>query len=312
MIKSTYIEFFKNNSIQYNRISILPDVFPSDCADDAFKKYLCLELLTLFANRKHDEKLEFSRKSNIYIDISQVPVKFGKNYKEICKIIEFAYSEEKSSYEKIIIIKKILEDSFDKGIDINNLDSAFWEFILEEVDLEYNLYVNDEVSKFLKEKKEIIKEQFNLSNQINSQISTVKKSLISNVVYIIGIFLSKFVIDGLNKGSINYAPFAIYIAFVFSFFLLITFIFSGESKSHEKFEEKIKIINKYYPKLYLTKDNIIKDLEKNITNPEITELKKIERTCRFIYIGSTIIFFHGLLLYYVLKSFHSFQLFWLF
>lgn len=72
--------------------------------------------------------------------------------------------------------------------------------------------------------------------------------------------------------------------------MLTTFILSGESKSHEKFQGKLEIINNYYPKLYLTKENIINDLEEKITNPEIKELQRIEMTCLFIYIGSTLIF----------------------
>lgn len=276
-----------NNSFAQIKIQSIPDVFDFTVLDDL--KTLSTELLSIFCSKRINSELHFSRKKDRIIDESNLSEDFGLCYKELSNIVGYVFYDKKSIDEKMSITRNLIYESISEGTQ-NIIQPDFWVILSDELKLEYDLYVNDEVSKFLTEKKEIIKEQFNLSNQINNQINNVKKSLISNVVYIIGIFLSKFVIDGLNKGSINYAPFAIYIAFCFSVFLLTTFILSGESKSHEKFQGKLEIINNYYPKLYLTKENIINDLEEKITNPEIKELQRIEMTCLFIYIGSTLIF----------------------
>lgn len=248
---------------------------------DSKKKYF-LECISILFDFRDDKELQIYKKNLKRISIEEMSVNFFSSYKAICSIIEFIFEEEKYVLEKLSITKNIIYEVLVE--DNDNFTEEKWDLIFKELNNQYSLFVDEKVTIFIKEKKEIIKEQFNLSNQIINQIIEIKKSLVTNLMTIIGIFLSKFFIDSLNKNDIFFSKFAIYLATLFSFYLIFMFFISGEYKVHDKYEKRIEIMNEYYPKLYLTKDNILDELEEKVSNPEIKSLKRIKNVCGSIYL----------------------------
>lgn len=256
---------------------------------EVLQKLCNLKLLSNFFDEKTGEAFIFFKPNYNKILYENINISDTRIYTSISKLIYFIYKEKSRYIDKLRIAKSLLYSSLDDDNYILD-DKLFWDRLYDEIINEYDLFIDDKVTKFLTEKKEIIKEQFQLSKEISNQISESKKTLMNNLISIIGIFLSKFFIDAINKSDSSYSILAYKIAFVFSVYLFFMYLVSGEFKTYTKFENRIKIMNKYYPKLYLTNDNVIDELESKISSPEILQLKKINILTGSIYCLSILFF----------------------
>lgn len=257
------------------RISAIPNLMGShDKISEEMQRTCILDVLSNLFDNKVEESLLVFKQSIKKLNLSDLPKEPFEYYSQISDVVNFVFNDSTRYREKLVIVKNILYDSIDEeNVVVSNL--SFWNDLLNESSNEYELFVDGKVNKFISEKKEIIKEQFSMSKEINNQISDSKKSLMNNLLSIIGIFLSKFFIDAISNNNSSYSDLAYKIAFYFSGYLIIMYFFSGEFKIYKNFNNRVKIMNTYYPKLYLTKDNIIKDLKESISNPEISQLKSV-------------------------------------
>lgn len=289
-LENEIIEFLNCPVIQENTIKQIPYIVHhiADVEKDILKSCLfkTLELLSDYSN---EESFQIYKKKLKKITYSDYSDNFFDCYTLVCQTILFIFGNSKNRTEKLTISKSIIYEVMPEN-SIDFFSIKLWKFIISESENEYNLFVDDKVSEFIKERKEIIKEQFNLSNQINSQVNDLKKNLVSNLMTVIGLFLSKFFIDVFSKDNTTYANTSYLLGACFSIYLILSYFLSGENKLHEKFELKIEIMNEYYPKLYLTNDNIIDELDKKIATPEINELKKVSYFCGTIYFFLTLYF----------------------
>ncbi|EOA3733607.1 hypothetical protein ACYKX7_000873 [Enterococcus hirae] len=288
--------FIKSQMGMDYTIASIPNLIEVNADNEKFKelrKDCSINLLGNFFDEKTKEAFIFFKPNYNKIFYRNINISDTKIYSSISKVIYFIYKEKSRYTDKLRISKSLLFSSLD---DDNNIicDMQFWDRLYKEIINEYDLFIDDKVTKFLTEKKEIIKEQFQLSKEISNQISESKKNLMNNLLSIIGIFLSKFFIDAINKSDSSYSILAYKIALIFSIYLFVMYLLSGEFKTYTKFENRIVIMNTYYPKLYLTNDNVIDELKSKISTPEILQLKKINILTGVIYFFSILFFTYKL------------------
>lgn len=289
-IKNTSKNIMELEKYESSFLTILPNVVPVELIDDlSFKKQIFKENLNLIFNYSNVNEVHLYNKGIVNISFNDFIEEYFGSYSNMVLVIEFIYQDEKFSKEKLLISQNLIFEILSEDIALC-FKPSFWESILVNIERDYKLFVDDKVDSFIREKKEVIKDQFNLSNQISNQIAELKKVLMNNLMTIIGIFMSKFFIDALGKTDYLYTSIAIYIGTVFSIYLLFSFYISGDYRIEEKYTNRLEIMNTYYPKLFLTEDNLITDLKNSVISPEIKDLIKIKRLCLIIYWTLVIIF----------------------
>lgn len=289
-IKSTSKNIMGLEKYESSFLTILPNAVPIELIDDlSFKKQIFKENLNLIFNYSNVNEVHLYNKGIVNISFNDFEEEHFESYSNMGLVIGFIYQDEKFSKEKLLISQNLIFEILSEDISLC-FKSSFWENLLVNIERDYKLFVDDKVDSFIREKKEVIKDQFNLSNQISNQIADFKKVLMNNLMTIIGIFLSKFFIDALGKTDYLYTSIAIYIGTVFSIYLLFSFYISGDYRIEEKYKNRLEIMNTYYPKLFLTEDNLLTDLKNSVISPEIKDLIKIKRLCLIIYWALVIIF----------------------
>ncbi|MFB5519663.1 hypothetical protein [Enterococcus casseliflavus] len=291
-IDSEYINFIQTQSAYDKSISYIPSIvsLSNSITSEILEKCMINALTNIFDNRNQTSLL-IIKQAVKELNINNLTGNLGSCYEFISRINMFIFNESSSYREKLRIVRNIIYDCIDEeGFNNDNYDERFWEKLLKISISEYDLYVDEKVTKFIAEKKEIIKEQFSMSKEISNQISETKKSLMNNIVSVIGIFLSKFIFDAISQNDEFFSNFSYLVALMFSVYLLVMYFVSGEFKSYQTYVNRVEIMNTYYPKLYLTKDNIIGDLEKKISNPEIKRLKYVNRISGCCYAFFVILF----------------------
>ncbi len=274
-------EFVNNPLVQYYDLYIVPFAYPFE---DKVSRYVSsLKMFELFADKKEQNKLSFIKKGVFLIDENSIQDSFGLNYTKLSELISFIYSDGKSVLIKLNVVKNLIYDYLSQSKDVNGMDIDFWQEVLEESKLEYKLYISDEITNFINDKKDVLKEQFELSYQIANKATQMRKNVTSNVVYILGIFLSNFLVESLKNNETTFNQLAFWLSLILSTFILISFYVNGEKNNHRSYVSKIKLINEHYPKLYIIKENIVQDLEKEISNPEIERLEKTEIFAEVVY-----------------------------
>lgn len=291
-IDSEYINFIQTQRAYHKSISYIPSIVSMSglITSEILKKCMINALTNIFDNRNQTSFL-IIKQAVKELNINSLTGNFGSCYEFISRINMFIFSESSSYREKLRIVRNKIYDCIDEEEFNNcNYDERFWEKLLKISISEYDLYVDEKVTKFIAEKKEIIKEQFSMSKEISNQISETKKSLMNNIVSVIGIFLSKFIFEAISRNDESFSNFSYLVALMFSVYLLFMYFVSGEFKSYQTYVNRVEIMNTYYPKLYLTEDNIISDLEKKISNPEIKKLKYVNIISGFCYAFFVILF----------------------
>lgn len=298
-LETEKIDYELSNFIQiqskYDRnISSVPFLIDStDFLSSNLSRRIMIDALSNLFDNKNGTSLLIIKQSVKVIEIDKLTGDFERCYEIISRINEFIFGEPSNYREKLRILRNLLYEGIDE--ENNNIyDQDFWNKLLILSINEYNIYVDEKVTKFISEKKEIIKEQFSMSKEISNQIAETKKSLMNNIVSIIGIFLSKFIFDAISRNDEHFSFFSYLIALFFSVYLLVIYFISGEFKSYQTYVKRVEIMNTYYPKLYLTKDNIIGDLEEKISNPEIKKLKYVNITAGICYVFFVILFLQRL------------------
>ena len=276
-------EIFKVQEFKKRNLTIFPNLLSYDLiVSSELKKRLYMDCLGLIFSYANKDEVHLYNKTSLNISFKRINSNFFDSYYEMCKTIFFIYQDKKYIKEKLLISQNLIYETLSEDSRMC-FEKEFWEKVRNNIEHEYKIFVDDKVDSFIKEKKEVIKDQFNLSNQISSQISDLKRGLINNMITIIGIFMSKFFIDALGKSDFLFTSIAIYISTFFSVYLLVLFYITGDFRIEKKYEKRIEIMNTYYPKLFLTKDNLLSDLDDKIISPEVKGLMKVKITCLAVY-----------------------------
>lgn len=266
------VSFINNEILEIEQLNIIPFLL-SEKFSVKTRRDSALKLLNKLFEEYKDGQFFLYRRGLKYIDDGNLKETFGTCYEEISKLSLFIGSDSKYYIEKLYITRKILFDALDGKK--KYLDADFWKRIYEQSKNDFCLFVDDEVSKFISEKKEIIKEQYMLSKELTNQIGTLTKNLTTNLIFITSVFVSKFLIDGLSDKS-TMGNISIYLGLAIATIYFYLFCASGDINTHQSYEKKLELMVKEFPKLYLTDDNILIDLEKDITTPELQKLKKLK------------------------------------
>lgn len=280
--------FVNNASLEEEKLNIIPHCLTEKFSIKSRKSFAINQLNKIFEENKNG-KLLIHRKGLKCLDTNEFKFSFGECYDEISRLNLFVGSDERYYTEKLHIMRKNLFDTLDAKEEY--LNAYFWEKILDLTKNDFCLFIDDAVANFLSEKKDIIKEQYTLSKELTNQITTLTKSLTTNLIFLITVFVSKFFIDGLSKHSSTIGSISLYLGLAVSIIYLLLFLLSGDRKLHTSFEKKLKLMVNEFPKLYLTKDNLLVKLENNITTPELNRLKRIENFSLIMYSIIIIFFF---------------------
>lgn len=306
-LESSIMEVMANSLLSSSGIEIIPYVYPFN--DKKYKSQLSINMLSLLSDISRRNELHFIKKDTKTVKIVEENNEFGNNYNILSQLIIFIFSGENTQI-KLSLVKNLMYDKFTNVLSVNDITEKWLENIKEQAELDYRLYIDNEVNNFINDKRDIIKDQFDLSYQMIEKANQMRKNLINNIVYILGIFLSNFIVEGLNNESDTFRYIAILISFLLSVFILVSNYINGEFKSHSSFEKKVTLINQQYPKMYLTEENLVDDLNKSISTPEINRLKRTETFSEVVYIIIVCITFIAVVIFFwseILSVFDAIQ-----
>lgn len=271
-----YIQNILANNSFLNSVKKIPEIIEFKNQQIEVQKELICQVLSLL--------VEVDLANQIVIGQNKVLSKniFGNDYRgldtfyqKILKVIRFIYDNNYQLFERLGIFKNI----FDKSLSVEQISDVYgmnWDALLEETKFQYTLLLENTIKKFISDKKDILKDQFNLSNQITTQISDVKKAIMTDFITVSGIYLSKFVLQLIENDNYN-SHFRVVgmVLFLYVLFLLVLIFVSGEFKLHRNFHDRLKVLNDYYPQVYLLEDNIVDNLTDRLSNPELKRLRNI-------------------------------------
>lgn len=287
-LESSSMEVISNNLLSFSNIEIIPYAYPFN--DKKYRSQHSVSMLSLLSDRSDKSELYFISKDTKVVKMSQENDEFGNNYNTLSQLMSFIFSG-KNTQIKRSLVKNLMYDKLNNVLSINEITESWLESVKEQAELDYRLFIDNEVNSFINDKRDIIKDQFDLSYQMIEKANQMRRNLTNNIVYILGAFLSNFIVEGLNNESDTFRYIAVLISFLLSVFILVSNYINEEFKAHNSFEKKVSLINEQYPKMYLTEENLVDDLDKNISTPEIDKLKRTEIFSEIVYISLVCITF---------------------
>lgn len=279
-LESSSMEVISNNLLSFSNIEIIPYAYPFN--DRKCRSQLSVSMLSLLSDKSDKSELYFISKDTKVVKMSQENDGFGNNYNIMSQLMSFIFSG-KNTQIKRSLVKNLMYDKLNNVLSIIEINESWLESVKEQAELDYRLFIDNEVNSFINDKRDIIKDQFDLSYQMIEKANQMRRNLTNNIVYILGAFLSNFIVEGLNNESDTFRYIAVLISFLLSVFILVSNYINEEFKAHNSFEKKVALINKQYPKMYLTEENLVDDLENSISTPEIDRLKRTEKFSEIVY-----------------------------
>lgn len=259
------------------------------------------QLLEIIANDSHGNKYYFKGKFNLIINsnesIEYTKMQLKSHFFSLLKIINYINSQEVTSDQKKTFLRKSLCDNIiqDTEINLDKLDIDFFEDALKDTCFLFDTFEDGEVSVFLKEKKELLKEFFNFTKDINTHISNLQNSIIKLFLVILTAVITHTLFKvklGVNDSQ------NILIILSILLFLGLNWIFFEykEYKNLINLQKQLNILTKNFDFLSSKVDETKKDAEFLVDE----NLKTLKTIIIFAHIAFAIL---ALLLYMLLVSF---------
>lgn len=242
---------FLNNTINKNLIlGSLPGVIT--CDDNihqlifpyvnSIKSYL-----NILANSNNNTHYHFFGKQILEIHLdSNITPNISKNInQDLSNSIKYIYSDLKNSDQKLTFYRKVFTE-FNKSsnnlILDSNLDSNFFREILAQTQYVYDSYEDGEISTYIKEKKEIVKEYLSISKEIIQSSNNLKNNLLKNLITISALFITNFLLKANELESTK----TIFVAMLLFLFILIILSIFHDLEQLSNFKNRIQTLQTYF------------------------------------------------------------------
>ncbi|MGE7623549.1 hypothetical protein ACQKMD_10940 [Viridibacillus sp. NPDC096237] len=266
-----FITRFKNKKVI---TALIPDILNIEEFDngDIFPiKDTIKSILELLSNSPE-------QKNYYFIGKYELNLTYNKNlsstnsiniFHQLKETFNYIYSDNRAADQKLTFYKKVICEFYkkDTSIELNDLtDDNFFQEVLKETIYIYDAYEDGEISIFLKEKKEIIKEYLSISKEILQTTNDYRDTLIKNVIAVIAIFMGNYILKIPTSNNIIYGMIIIYLLIL----ILLTSI--QDTLQVSNFNQRKKIIIKHFN--FVNNESIVLHKESaNMLEKELRLLK---------------------------------------
>ena len=264
----------------HNLLCALPKII-LDRNFDEFKRDTLDGFLNIVSERKisKDEYI-ISFEKNAILEMNSIEIDNIDLFGVLNQLFDFIFYDDKTYYEKLIIFRNVFSEFIKRQNTISNKD---FQYILKDVQSNYNLFINDKLKKFISDKQKLTEDFSKLQKEILISIKNISNTISQQFLVLIVTILTTFVFKNFNTRL------AMSLTVYSGIFYLICIIIVNKVRGWD-FDSKSIIsecdaINKNYDMLYSIDKSYINNLKDSESyRTELKRLEKIETLYkRFIY-----------------------------
>ena len=264
----------------HNLLCALPKII-LDRNFDKFKSATLDGFLCIVSERKisRDEYI-ISFEKNAILEMNSIEIDNIDLFGVLNQLFDFIFYDDKTYYEKLIIFRNVFSEFIKRQNTISNKD---FQYILKDVQSNYNLFINDKLKKFISDKQKLTEDFSKLQKEILISIKNISNTISQQFLVLIVTILTTFVFKNFNTRL------AMSLTVYSGIFYLICIIIVNKVRGWD-FDSKSIIsecdaINKNYDMLYSIDKSYINNLKDSESyRTELKRLEKIETLYkRFIY-----------------------------
>lgn len=226
-------------------------------------------MLSILSSEKKSNKFIFKSSFNYTIIAED-----SKNYSTKEKyehfiilrdIFQYIFSNNSTSEQKLIFFRKALCETSKQNIEVqlNTISADQFKQIYSDTKFLFETFEDGEVSAFLKEKKEVLKEYLSISKDISKDIDTLQNSLMVNVLTILGLVITHTLLKVRLNMSIHQN--ILILICILSLLLISWFLISFRTaKRIDSINSTLEIVNSHFSFLSTKSDGLKKDMNKII------------------------------------------------
>lgn len=294
-----FFKLFHNKDVP---IFVIPGSFPEFDINGMNYNMIIQGQLSQLANNNSSSDFRFIGKNTLTFTTDLMPdeksiQKFMMGQLE--ETLKYIFDDPKTIDQKLTFYRKVLIDKLSKDtiISFSELDQEYFEDNLHEAQVVFDAFQDGEISTFIKEKKEIIKEYMSISQEVLRSINHLKNNLLRNLIALMVLFISNLALK--SKGVTDLNDYRMILSAAIVFIMIIIFIhFINDNPIKENIENRRSIFNLHF-KFLSSKSKSVKDAIETAMNKEVATLNNV------LHFSITLYFTFAGLLLFLLSASHS-------
>ena len=264
----------------HNMLCSLPKII-LDRNFDEFKRETLDGFLSIVSERKisKDEYI-ISFEKNAILEMNSIEIDNIDLFSVLNQLFDFIFYDNKTYYEKLIIFRNIFSEFIKRQNTISNLD---FQYILKDVQSNYNLFINDKLKKFISDKQKLTEDFSKLQKEILVSIKNISNTISQQFLVLIITILTTFIFKNFNTRLAM--SLTVYSGIFYLICIIIVNKVRGWNFDSKSIISECDDIDNNYNMLYSIDESYIIALkESDSYKAELKRLEKIETLYkRFIY-----------------------------
>lgn len=264
----------------HNMLCALPKII-LDRNFDEFKSDTLDGFLSIVSERKISKnEYIISFEKNAILEMNSIEIDNIDLFGTLNQLFDFIFDDDKTYYEKLIIFRNIFSEFIKRQNTISNMD---FQYILKDVQSNYNLFINDKLKKFISDKQKLTEDFSKLQKEILVSIKNISNTLSQQFLVLIITILTTFVFKNFNTRLAM--SLTVYSGILYLICIIIVNKVRGWNFDSKSIISECDAIKKNYDMLYSIDKSYINSLKDSESyRTELERLEKIETLYkRFIY-----------------------------
>lgn len=262
----------------HNMLCALPKII-SDRNFDEFKIETLDGFLSIVSERKisKDEYI-ISFEKNAILEMNSIEIDNIGLFGVLNQLFDFIFYDDKTYYEKLIIFRNVFSEFIKRQNTINNMD---FQYILKNVQSNYNLFINNKLKKFISDKQKLTEDFSKLQKEILISIKNISNTISQQFLVLIVTILTTFIFKNFNTRLAM--SLTVYSGIFYLICIIIVNKVRGWSFDSKSIISECNDIDKNYNMLYSIDESYIIALkESEGYKTELERLKKIETLYKWL------------------------------
>jgi len=172
-------------------ISTFPFMLSKDIDFDTRQYKIAINsMLELISSHSNGNRYYFQ--SGKTSNIATEQIYYSKStYEKLSEITYFVFKDAQHSYDKLLIVIKLLADRLYQGSDIT-INYEFLNLLFIEIKEHHMLYIDKAINSFIQDKQAVLEKQLDLSRNIMQRVKSLNNELFTQLVSITGIIITSF------------------------------------------------------------------------------------------------------------------------
>ena len=262
----------------HNMLCSLPKII-LDRNFDEFKRETLDGFLSIVSERKisKDEYI-ISFEKNAILEMNSIEIDNIDLFSELNQLFDFIFYDNKTYYEKLIIFRNIFSEFIKRQNTISNLD---FQYILKDVQSNYNLFINDKLKKFISDQQKLTEDFSKLQKEILVSIKNISNTISQQFLVLIITILTTFIFKNFNTRLAM--SLTVYSGIFYLICIIIVNKVRGWSFDSKSIISECDDIDNNYNMLYSIDESYIIALkESDSYKAELKRLEKIETLYKWL------------------------------